>query len=106
MSNGPPWKLAVIGAVAVIAGIALLLVDWSLDQLAAFVAMFFVARGALHIVTTTFEGLAGALSALLGCGEAGVGGAPLAWPRTAPVGVGLVIGSGGVLSGVVAAPVW
>ena len=37
MSNAPPWKVAVIGGVAIIAGVALLLVDWSLPQLAAFV---------------------------------------------------------------------
>src|SRR5260370_24850013 len=104
MSNGPPWKLAVIGAVAVIAGIALLLVDWSLDQLAAFVAMFFVARGALHIVTTTFEGLAGALSALLGCGEAGRGVALLACPEPTLLVLVLVICSRGLSSAGVASP--
>lgn len=62
-SYRPPWKQALIGAVAVIAGVALLLTDWSLAQLVSFVAMFFVARGALHLVTMSFEGVSGALSA-------------------------------------------
>jgi uncharacterized membrane protein HdeD (DUF308 family) len=105
MSNGPPWKVAVIGAVAVIAGFALLLVDWSLAQLAVFAAMLFVARGALHIVTTSFEGLAGALSALLGCGEVGVGVALLAWPSPTLLVLVLVVGSWVLLSGVVDATI-
>jgi hypothetical protein len=37
--TGPPWKLAVIGMVAIIAGVALLLVDWTLASLAAFAAV-------------------------------------------------------------------
>jgi hypothetical protein len=57
----PPWKVALIGSVAVVAGTALFLVDWTLAQLAAFVAMLFVARGALHLVTMTFDGVIGAL---------------------------------------------
>ena len=106
MSNGPPWKLAVIGAVAVIAGIALFLVDWTLAQLAAFAAMLFVARGALHIVTTSsFEGLEGALSALLGGGEAGIGIALLAWPDPTLLVLVLVVGSWVLLSGVVSATI-
>jgi uncharacterized membrane protein HdeD (DUF308 family) len=105
MSNGPPWKLAVIGVVAVIAGLALLLVDWTLTELAAFAAMLFVARGALHIVTTSFEGLAGALSALLGCGEVGVGVALLAWPPPTLLALVLVVGSWVLLSGVVEATI-
>ncbi|MCU1428177.1 MAG: hypothetical protein JWL83_2177 [Actinomycetia bacterium] len=105
MSNGPPWKLAVIGAVAVIAGLALLLVDWTLEQLAAFVAMLFVARGALHVVTTSFEGLAGALSWLLGGGEAGVGVTLLAWPRPTLLVLVVVVGSWVLLQGVVDATI-
>ncbi|MDQ1479652.1 MAG: hypothetical protein QOI44_513 [Actinomycetota bacterium] len=105
MSNEPPWKLAVIGVVAVIAGLALLLVDWTLAELAAFAAMLFVARGALHIVTTSFEGLAGALSALLGCGEVGVGVALLAWPAPTLLALVLVVGSWVLLSAVVEATI-
>jgi uncharacterized membrane protein HdeD (DUF308 family) len=77
---GPPWKLAVIGAVAVIAGIALLLVGWTIAQLAAFVAMLLVARGALHLTTTSFDGVTGALGALQGAIEVGAGLVLLAWP--------------------------
>jgi uncharacterized membrane protein HdeD (DUF308 family) len=91
-SYGPPWKLAVIGTVAVIAGVALLLMDWTLPQLTAFVAMFFVGRGALHVVTMSFEGVPGALSALLGYGEIGVGVLLLVWPSPTLLVVVVVVG--------------
>jgi uncharacterized membrane protein HdeD (DUF308 family) len=80
MWSVPPWKLATIGGVAVTAGVALLVVDWTLPQLAAFVAMLFIARGALHVVTTSFEGMPGALSVLLGVAELAVGYILLGWP--------------------------
>ena len=101
MSNPPPWKLAVIGAVAVIAGIALLLVDWTLPQLAAFIAMFYVARGALHIVTLSFVGIRGALSALQGGGEAAVGLTLLVWPSPTLLVLAAVVGVWVILRGIV-----
>jgi uncharacterized membrane protein HdeD (DUF308 family) len=89
---GPPWKLALIGAVAVVAGVALVLVDWTVPQLAAFVAMLLVARGALHVVTTNFEGVDGALSTLQGVAEIAVGVALLAWPSPTLVVVAVFVG--------------
>jgi uncharacterized membrane protein HdeD (DUF308 family) len=91
MSNAPTWKVAVIGGVAVTAGCALVIVKWTIPQLAAFLAMLFIARGALHLVTTSFEGMPGALSALLGLGEVAVGLVLLIWPSpTVIVIVGVV----------------
>jgi uncharacterized membrane protein HdeD (DUF308 family) len=78
---GPPWKLGVIGVVAVIAGVGLLLVDWTIAQLAAFVAMLLVGRGALHLTTTSFDGVMGALGVLQGGAEAAAGVLLLAWPH-------------------------
>ncbi len=90
---GPPWKLAVIGAVAVIAGIALFLVDWTIAQLAAFVAMLLVARGALHLTTTSFDGVTGALGALQGALEVGAGLVLLAWPHPTLLVLAVVVGT-------------
>jgi uncharacterized membrane protein HdeD (DUF308 family) len=53
---------------------------WQLSELAAFVAMFLVARGALHLVTTSFDGVNGALSALQGGIEMAAGVLLLGWP--------------------------
>jgi uncharacterized membrane protein HdeD (DUF308 family) len=104
-SYGPPWKQALIGAVAVFAGVALLLSDWSLAQLVSFVAMFFVGRGALHLVTMSFEGMSGALSALLGCGEVGIGVLLLAWPDPTLLVLVAVVGVLVLVRGVVTATV-
>jgi uncharacterized membrane protein HdeD (DUF308 family) len=105
MSTSPPWKIAIIGMVAIIAGVAMLLVDWSLDALVAFVAMFFVARGALHLVTMSFSGVAGALSALRGGGEVGVGIVLLVWPAPTLLVLVVVVGTWVVVCGVVAATI-
>jgi uncharacterized membrane protein HdeD (DUF308 family) len=92
MSNAPTWKVAVIGAVAITAGCALVIVKWTVPQLAAFLAMLFIARGALHLVTTSFEGMAGALSAVLGLGEVAVGLVLLIWPSPTLIVIEVVVG--------------
>jgi hypothetical protein len=102
---GPPWKLALIGLVAIAAGLALELVDWTLPQLAAFAAMLFLARGALHVVTTNFEGVVGALSALLGCGELAIGVLLLAWPSPTLLVIAVVIGVLALTRGIVDATI-
>ena len=104
-SYGPPWKMAVIGAVAVVAGIALLMRDWPLAELTLFVAMVFVARGALHVVTMTFEGVSGALAALRGYSEFGIGVVLLVWPHPTLLVLGVVVGAFVVVRATVAATV-
>jgi uncharacterized membrane protein HdeD (DUF308 family) len=102
---GPAWKVAVIGGVAVIAGVALALRDWSLTELVVFLAVFFVGRGALHAVTVSFEGAAGALSALLGTAEIAIGVVLLAWPSPTLLVVVSVVGGLVVVRAVVTATV-
>jgi uncharacterized membrane protein HdeD (DUF308 family) len=68
------------------------IVNWTVPQLAAFLAMLFIARGALHLVTTSFEGMAGALSALLGLGEVAVGLVLLIWPSPTLLVIVVVVG--------------
>jgi uncharacterized membrane protein HdeD (DUF308 family) len=105
LSFGPPWKLALAGSVGFVAGVALFLTDWQLSALVAFVAMFFVARGALHLATTSFEGTTGALSALQGGGEMVAGLLLLVWPSPTlvvlTVVVGVVVGVESIVDGVV-----
>jgi len=102
---GPPWKLGVIGAVAVMAGIALFLVDWTTGQLAAFVAMLLVARGALHLTTTSFDGVTGALGTLQGAVEVGAGVVLLAWPHPTLLVLTVVVGAIVVVQGTVDATI-
>jgi uncharacterized membrane protein HdeD (DUF308 family) len=98
---GPPWKLGLIGAVAIVAGAALLRLDWTLAALAAFTAMLFIARGALHVVTTSFEGVAGGLATIQGAVEIGVGLLLLAWPDPTLFIVVIVVGATAIVQGTV-----
>jgi uncharacterized membrane protein HdeD (DUF308 family) len=84
--------MAVIGAVALAAGCALIIGNWTVPQLAAFVGLLFIARGALHVVTTSFDGMSGALSALLGLGEVAVGLILLVWPSPTVFVIVVVVG--------------
>jgi uncharacterized membrane protein HdeD (DUF308 family) len=101
MSYGPPWKVALTGGVFVVAGVALLMVDWGLAQLVAFVAMLLIARGALHAVTASFAGVTGALSGLQAAAEASVGILLLVWPHPTLLVVGVVVGVLVLLQGTV-----
>ncbi len=93
-----PWKHAVTGGVGIVAGVALLSVDWTLAQLVAFVGLALVARGALHLVTSTpFVGFAGAFAVLDVAGDTGVGDQPW-WLATT-----VFVVTGGVLGAVLVA---
>jgi uncharacterized membrane protein HdeD (DUF308 family) len=92
LSFGPPWKLAVMGFVSFAAGLAFLIANWQLKELAAFVAMYLIARGALHVVTTSFDGVSGALSALQGGGEMGAGLLLLVWPSPTLLVLTVIVG--------------
>jgi uncharacterized membrane protein HdeD (DUF308 family) len=105
MSNARPWKLAVIGAVAIGGGVKLLVTDWPLGELSVFVAMVFVAVGALHIVTMSFVGVPGALSALGGGGELAVGASLLTWPAPTLLVFAVLTGSWIVVRAVVDATI-
>lgn len=93
-----PWRLAVTGAVGVLAGTALLSVGWSLPALAAFAGFALATRGALHLVTSApFRGLAGAFAILEVGGDVGVGIAVLAWPEPTLRTLALLLGAWAVL---------
>jgi uncharacterized membrane protein HdeD (DUF308 family) len=94
MWNAPPWKVSVIATVAIAAGVKLLVADWSLAGLSAFVALLLVAIGAMRILATPrFTGLGGALAALGAGGEVAVGAALLAWPRPTLLILAVVLGT-------------
>jgi uncharacterized membrane protein HdeD (DUF308 family) len=77
MSQPTPWKLAVTGGFGLLAAIALLSRDWTIGELAALAGLALVARGALHLETASFVGLAGAVAVLGVIGDVGVGAAAL-----------------------------
>jgi uncharacterized membrane protein HdeD (DUF308 family) len=102
MPASTPWKLAVTGGVGIVAGVALLSVDWTLAPLAAFVGLALVARGALHLVApASFVGFAGAFAVLEVAGDAGVGITVLAWPEPTLLSLALLVGLWAILHAMV-----
>jgi uncharacterized membrane protein HdeD (DUF308 family) len=98
MSASTPWKLAVTGGVGILAGVALVSVDWTLALLAAFAGFALVTRGALYLVTSaSFVGLAGAFAVLEVAGDVGVGITALAWPDPTLLTLAVLIGSWAIL---------
>ncbi len=93
-----PWKLAVTGGVGIVAGVALVSVDWTLAELAAFAGLALVARGALHLVTSaSFGGLAGAFAVLEVAGDVGVGITAIAWRDPTLLSLAVLVGSWAIL---------
>jgi uncharacterized membrane protein HdeD (DUF308 family) len=102
MSASTPWKLAVTGGVGIVAGVALVSVDWTLASLAAFVGLALVARGALHLVVTApFVGLAGAFAVLGVAGDVGVGIIAIAWRDPTLLSLAVLVGSWAILRAIV-----
>jgi uncharacterized membrane protein HdeD (DUF308 family) len=98
MSALTPWKLAVTGGVGILAGVALVSVDWTLASLAAFAGFALVTRGALYLVTSaSFRGLAGAFAVLEVAGDVGVGITALAWRDPTLFSLAVLIGSWAIL---------
>jgi uncharacterized membrane protein HdeD (DUF308 family) len=92
--DSQPWKLAVVATVAVAAGVKMLLTDWTLAGLTAFVALLLVASGALRIVITrSFRGLPGAFAALGAGGDVAVGATLLGWPMPTLIVLTLIVGA-------------
>lgn len=101
-----PWKHTLTGGVGIVAGVALLSVDWSISQLAAFVGLALVARGALHLVTTTrFVGFAGAFAVFDVAGDLGVGITVVSWPGPTKLTLALLIGSWAIVRAIAGATI-
>jgi uncharacterized membrane protein HdeD (DUF308 family) len=98
MAASTPWKLVVTGGVGILAGVALVSVDWTLASLAAFAGLALAARGALYLVTSaSFRGLPGAFAVLEVAGDVGVGIAAIAWRDPTVLSVAVLIGSWAIL---------
>ena len=105
MSQPIPWKLAVTGGFGLLAAIALLSRDWTIGELAALAGLALVARGALHLETASFVGLAGAVAVLGVVGDVGVGITALLWPSPTLLSLVLLVGSWTIVRGVAGATI-
>ena len=97
-----PWKLAVTGGVGIVAGVALVSVDWTLASLAAFAG--FALRGTGRVVpghVGVVSGLAGAFAVLEVAGDVGVGITAIAWPDPTLLSLAVLVGSWAILHAIV-----
>jgi uncharacterized membrane protein HdeD (DUF308 family) len=80
------WALCLVGAVSTIAGGLILVIDWSVDDLAVFLGTLLVVRGVLTMLSLPLDGSARTWSIAMGVLEAGLGIALFVWPEpTLPV---------------------
>jgi uncharacterized membrane protein HdeD (DUF308 family) len=113
MTAGPPidkviaerlrraWLILLVsGLVSVVAGMLILLIRWTVDDLALFVAVLFVVRGALHLTAPPVDGSDRIWSFLFGALAIAVGIAFVAWPKPSLLTLAIFIGAWIVVAGI------
>ncbi len=93
------WMLLVAGIISVIAGILILTIDWTVEDLAVFVSFLFIVKGVLTIATPPVETSDRSWNFFKGAIEIIVGIAFLAWPEPTLLTAAIFIGAWVVVSG-------
>jgi uncharacterized membrane protein HdeD (DUF308 family) len=87
------WSaLFLVGIVSTIAGGLILIIDWTIDDLALFLGTLLVIRGLLTMLSLPLDGSARAWSIAMGVVETGLGIALFAWPEPTLLVVAAFIG--------------
>src|SRR4029078_8650762 len=94
------WVLFITGLISVVAGGVILLVDWSVGDLAVFLGTLLVVRVVLMMFGAPLDGSLRGWAIALGLLEVGVGIAMFAWPEPTLLVVAAVIGWWVLFSGV------
>ena len=94
------WVLLLSGIVSIVAGGIILLVDWSVNDLAIFLGVLFIVRGVFNMVSLPLDGSARGWAVALGLLEVGVGIAVVAWPDPTLLVIAAFIGWWVLFSGV------
>jgi uncharacterized membrane protein HdeD (DUF308 family) len=94
------WLLLLSGIVSIAAGGVILLVDWSLNDLAVFLGVLFIVRGVFNMVSLPLDGSMRGWAVALGLLEVGVGIAVVAWPDPTLLVIAAFIGWWVLFSGV------
>jgi uncharacterized membrane protein HdeD (DUF308 family) len=94
------WVLLLSGIVSIVAGGIILLVDWSLNDLAVFLGVIFIVRGVFNMMSLPLDGSMRGWAVVLGLLEVGVGIAVLAWPEPTLLVIAAFIGWWILFSGV------
>jgi uncharacterized membrane protein HdeD (DUF308 family) len=94
------WLLLLSGIVSIVAGGIILLVDWSLNDLALFLGVLFIVRGVFNMLSLPLDGSVRGWAVALGLLEVGVGIAVLVWPDPTLLVIAAFIGWWVLFSGV------
>jgi uncharacterized membrane protein HdeD (DUF308 family) len=94
------WVLLLSGIVSIVAGGIILLVDWSLNDLALFLGVLFIVRGVFNMLSLPLDGSVRGWAVALGLLEVGVGIAVLVWPDPTLLVIAAFIGWWVLFSGV------
>jgi uncharacterized membrane protein HdeD (DUF308 family) len=94
------WVLLVAGIVSVVAGILILTIKWTVEDLALFVAILFIVRGGFTLVAKPVDGSGRGWNLFTGVLEIVVGIAFLAWPEPTLLTLAIFIGAWVVVSGI------
>jgi uncharacterized membrane protein HdeD (DUF308 family) len=94
------WVLLLSGLVSIVAGGIILLVDWSVNDLAVFLGVLFIVRGVLNMMSLPLDGSTRGWAVVLGLLEVGVGIAVIVWPDPSLLVVAAFIGWWVLFSGV------
>ena len=113
MSNGPSldrdtaeqlskgwWILLVAGIVSVVAGMLILTIDWTVEDLAIFVSILFIVRGVFNLASQSVDGSGRSWNIFVGVLEIMVGIAFIAWPKPTLLTLAIFIGAWVLVSGI------
>lgn len=94
------WILLVAGITSVVAGILILTINWTVEDLALFVAILFIVRGVFTLAGRPIDGSGRGWNIFTGALEIVVGISFLAWPEPSLLVLAIFIGSWVVVSGI------
>jgi uncharacterized membrane protein HdeD (DUF308 family) len=86
------WALLLMGIVSTVAGGLILIIDWSVRDLALFLGTLLVVHGVLTMLSLPLDGSPRGWAIAMGILEAGVGVALFAWPEPTLLVVAALIG--------------
>src|SRR4051794_8681322 len=95
------WVLLLSGIVSIAAGGIILVVDWSLNDLALFLGALFIVRGVFNMVSLPLDGSVRGWAVALGLLEVGVGLSVVVWPDPTLLVIAVFIGWWVLFSGVI-----
>jgi uncharacterized membrane protein HdeD (DUF308 family) len=94
------WLLLLIGLIAVVAGIIILSINWTIDDLAVFIGAVFIFQGISHALTQPLDGGSRAWNIAAGLLGIAAGIVVIAWPDPSLLVVAIFLGCWLIVSGI------